>query len=267
MHKSECLDIPLTCMFAVEMRMGEGQWCSMHTHVCTEIIWYRDCCGWLLQGQEKLRYEEGSIAVYQPWLSHGDECETGGFQLCVGIVGQALETLPAGVWHADEGTTRVLQQFHDIASIHDSWRQQRLNLLVGWLFFELRRQIVEVSSHCAPEPYHVASAKRIIDSRFAEPLSIAGIAKELSINVDYLRQLFVKCTGEPPMQYLIRRRLDAACELLRLNQESIAVVASRVGIPNSYYFSRLFRKHLGIPPGEYRMRHAERIAAIHWHYR
>jgi AraC-like DNA-binding protein len=245
-------------MFAVEMTMDDGQACFMHTHACTEIVWYRGCRGWLPQGDERLRYGDGSVAVYQPWLSHGDDCEKGGTQLCVGISGTAAEKLPPGMWRADEGTHRVFTQIQELLDSYDDWRQQRLDLLAGWLVLELQRQTASEPVPGLREPYHVAAARRILDTRFAEPLEIARIADELSINADYLRQLFVRWVGEPPIRYLIRKRLEAACDLLRLNQEKTADIAARVGIPNPYYFSRLFRQRLGTTPSRYRGRYAKR---------
>ena len=256
MHKSEISGRLSTCMFAVEMTMTDGQTCFMHTHVCTEIVWYRDCRGWLPQGDERLRYEDGSVAVYQPWLEHGDECEKGGRQVCVGINGPAAETLPPGMWQADENTVRVLEQIQSLLDSYDDWRQPRLDRLADWLVLELQRQVASEPVRGPGEPYHVAAARQILDTRFAEPLAIAEIAKELSINVDYLRQLFVEWVGEPPIRYLIRKRLEAACDLLRLNQEKTAAIAARVGIPNPYYFSRLFRQRLGCTPSQYRNRFA-----------
>ncbi len=258
MHKSEIEKMSLTCMFAVEMQMRDGQTCFMHTHACTEIVWYQGCRGWLPQGEERLRYEDGSLAIYQPWLSHADECETGGVQLCIGVSGAAAEKLPPGMWRADAATTRVALQIQAVLEAYDAWRQPRLDMLAGWLVLELQRQTAGQSERGAGEPYHVTAAREILDVRFAEPLVIAEIAKELSINVDYLRQLFVEWVGEPPLRYLIRQRLAAACDLLRLNQEKTADIAARVGIPNPYYFSRLFRQRLGVSPSAYRARYASR---------
>lgn len=256
MHKSEGAKDLLTCMFAAEMQMADGQTCFVHTHACTEIVWYQGCSGWLPQGDERLRYEDGSLAIYQPWLDHGDECEQGGTQLCVGISGEAAENLPPGMYRADPATNRVLAQIQEILDSYDDWRQQRLDLLAAWLVFELGRQLAGQPARGPRAPYHVAAARKILDTRFAEPLSIAEIATELSINVDYLRQLFVQWVGEPPIRYLIRKRLEAACDLLRLNQEKTADIAARVGIPNPYYFSRLFRQRMGTTPTEYRNRFA-----------
>lgn len=255
MHKSDISSPPLTCAFAAEMRMQDGQSCFMHTHACTEVVWYRGCRGWLPQGAERLRYEDGSIAVYQPWLRHGDECEAGGTQLCIGISG-AAEKLPPGMWQADDTTASVLEQIQATVDSYDDWREPRLNLLAGWLVFELQRQVAGEVVWGSGEPYHVVAARGILDTRFAEPLSVMEVAAKLQINVDYLRQLFVKWVGEPPIRYLIRKRLEAACDLLRLNQESNARIAERVGIPNPYYFSRLFRQRMGRTPSQYRAEYA-----------
>jgi AraC-like DNA-binding protein len=86
---------------------------------------------------------------------------------------------------------------------------------------------------------------------------VAGVAAELGVGSDYLRQAFVKWVDEPPIRYLIRKRLEAACDLLRLNQEKTADIAERVGIPNPYYFSRLFRQRMGCTPSDYRARYAQ----------
>lgn len=64
--------------------------------------------------------------------------------------------------------------------------------------------------------------------------------------------LFRQQTGSPPQTFLIRLRLQLACRILEQEQESIERTASRVGYEDSYYFSRLFRKHLGVVPSRFR---------------
>jgi AraC-like DNA-binding protein len=256
MHKSETTATQPTCLFVAELTMTRGQHCFLHSHACTEIVWYRGCAGWLPQGAERLRYGDGDIGVYQPGVLHGDECEKRGTQMCVGVTGAGAEELLPGVWHADESTRTAFEQLHRELSRHDDRRQDRLNLLSGWLVLELGRQLEAHAAAGPREPSHVTATRRLFDTRFAEPLSIAGIARELSIHPDYLRQLFIKWTGETPMRYLIRKRMESACDLLRLNQENTRRIAARVGIPNPYYFSRLFRNRFGLTPTQYRARYA-----------
>jgi AraC-like DNA-binding protein len=256
MHTSESLTPPPQCLFAAELHMQDGQDCFMHSHACTEIIWFRGCKGWLLQHGERLRYSDGDIGIYQPGEEHGDACEAGGIQMCVGVNGSGAEKLAAGIWPADASTLTALERLRSELERHDAWQQGRLNLLSGCVVMELSRQIAAQAGESSRAPYAVQAARRIFDTRFSEPLTVAGVTAELGVGPDYLRQAFVKWVGEPPIRYLIRKRLDAACDLLRLNQEPAARIAERVGIPNPYYFSRLFRQRMGTTPTQYRNRHA-----------
>lgn len=260
MNKSETPSSASACFFALELQTGAGQRCFMHTHACTEIIWYCGCEGWLPQGTERLRYRNGDIAVYQPGVLHGDECEKRGTQVCLGVTGTGAEELLPGVWHADTDTRKACQQLRRELGRHDDGRQDRLNLLGGLLVLELRRQLATHAATGPLEPPHVTEARRIFDTQFAKSLSIAGVAAELSINPDYLRQLFIKHTGETPIHYLIRKRMEHACDLLRLNQETTVKIAARVGIENPYYFSRLFRNRFGLPPSQYRAKYTQKRA-------
>jgi AraC-like DNA-binding protein len=255
LHKSEIRKNEVVCLFAQEMHRVSGQTCFMHAHACTEIIWYRGITGWLLQDGQRMAYRDGDIGIYQPVGEHADECKTSGAQICIGINSDDAQTLHAGICRADRETLRVFERVRAELNRHDDWQQKRLNLLASCLVLELCRQQALSTTDGPVIPQAVAKARQIMDTRFAEPLSMSSVAEECRVNADYLRQLFIKWMGQPPMQYLIGKRLAAACDLLRLNQETNAQIAARVGIPNPYYFSRLFRKRMGQTPSAYRARY------------
>ncbi len=160
-----------------------------------------------------------------------------------------------GMWRADPATLVALERLRGELGRHDLWRQGRVDLLSGCVALELCRQTAAQVGEASRMPYVVRAARRIIDTRFREELTVAGLAAELGVGPDYLRQVFVKWVGEPPLRYLICKRLDAACDLLRLNQETIARIAERVGIANPFYFSRLFRSRFACTPSQYRARY------------
>lgn len=261
MHKSE--KTRPVCLFAAALRIDSDQTGLTHTHACTELIGYRaGSGGWLLQDGNRLRYEEGDIGVYQPGAGHADACERGGIQLCIGITGGGAEEIPPGIWPGDPRTQAVYDQLHAALDLRDAWRQERLNLLGGLLVVEMLRQVARTTAQTPREPYHVEAARHIFDTRFSESLSISEIARELAIHPDYLRQLFIRWVGESPQRYLIRKRMEAACDLLRLNQGSTAAIAAQVGFSSPFYFSRLFHQRTGEPPSHYRARYAKRLGAI-----
>jgi AraC-like DNA-binding protein len=56
----------------------------------------------------------------------------------------------------------------------------------------------------------------------------------------------------PPLGLLIRLRLQRAMDLLQQGTHNVAEAASAVGYDDPFYFSRLFRKHMGITPSSCR---------------
>ena len=79
----------------------------------------------------------------------------------------------------------------------------------------------------------------------------AAIAGELDISESHFRFCFKQITGYAPNQFVIECRLNMAVYLLRLHQYSISEIAHRCGFSDSAYFSRLFKKHRGVPPQRY----------------
>jgi len=64
---------------------------------------------------------------------------------------------------------------------------------------------------------------------------------------------FKEYTGITPLQYLLDIRLSTAKELLINTDYSISDIATSVGYDNSLYFSRLFHKHIGLSPTDFRL--------------
>jgi AraC-like DNA-binding protein len=67
-----------------------------------------------------------------------------------------------------------------------------------------------------------------------------------------LAERFAALVGEPPMQYLIRRRLALAARALRAGVEAISRVAEHSGYESEAAFSRAFKREFGVPPAAWR---------------
>lgn len=101
----------------------------------------------------------------------------------------------------------------------------------------------------------VSSALRIkeyIDAHYLEELKLSTIASALHVSTYYLSHTFKDLTGDSPMQYIIKRRMDAAQNLLLTTNYSITDIAMRCGYNNSNYFQSVFNNLVGMPPGKYR---------------
>ena len=81
----------------------------------------------------------------------------------------------------------------------------------------------------------------------------AGIvAASSSVYGRTLQRRFRQATGQTPLQYLNRKRIEAATDMLRASNLSVSDVAWQVGFGDVSYFTRLFRQHTGLTPARYR---------------
>jgi AraC-like DNA-binding protein len=78
------------------------------------------------------------------------------------------------------------------------------------------------------------------------------MAGEMNVSEGHLRRLFRNRIGQSPVQFVLGVRMSLAASMLRRYDEGIKAVAARVGIPEVHYFTRVFSKTFGLPPGRYR---------------
>ena len=82
----------------------------------------------------------------------------------------------------------------------------------------------------------------------ANKISVPFLADRCGISEAYLKKLFIKKFGMSPIKYIIRLKINHACDLLRSKQYSITQVSELCGYENVYYFSRQFKEYVGTSP-------------------
>ncbi len=103
-------------------------------------------------------------------------------------------------------------------------------------------------SYSAP----VQKAIIFIDSDLTADLSLNHLAKLQNISPPYLSNIFHKETGEKLTEYVNKKRVNYARQLLETTNLQIQTVAQRCGIVDIHYFSRIFKKYTNKTPKEYR---------------
>ena len=86
----------------------------------------------------------------------------------------------------------------------------------------------------------------------SEPLRLEDFADEAGLSVSHFSERFRSQTGQSPMAYFIELRMRFACRLLDLSDKPIKAVAIETGYRDPYYFSRVFKKAMGLSPERYR---------------
>jgi DNA-binding LacI/PurR family transcriptional regulator/AraC-like DNA-binding protein/signal transduction histidine kinase len=98
----------------------------------------------------------------------------------------------------------------------------------------------------------VKHALAYLHQHYHHQITRRQVARAAGMSEDYLSRVFHRELGLSPWDYLNRLRIHQAKERLRDSDDSIQVVARRVGFHDRAYFSRIFRKLTGIPPQAFR---------------
>lgn len=97
-----------------------------------------------------------------------------------------------------------------------------------------------------------AKVQQFIDKFYKEDINLEVIARAVNANRYYLAHIFKAETNFSPMQYVMRLRLGEAQNLLINTDLNITEIAATVGYNDSNYFQKVFRKNVGLTPGDYR---------------
>lgn len=102
------------------------------------------------------------------------------------------------------------------------------------------------------------STRDLIDRALGEPLDVRRLAAHAGYSRFHFIRAFRAAYGETPAQYLGRRRIERAQELLPLANLTVREVAELVGFTSLAAFSGRFKARVGVAPTEYRRRMVER---------
>lgn len=97
-----------------------------------------------------------------------------------------------------------------------------------------------------------AEVKKYIREHMQDTINICDVANELHFNPHYLMRSFKNKTGLSIMKYITKIRLDTSKKLLTETQLPIKEVANLTGYSDYAYFTRVFRKEIGVSPTKFR---------------
>ena len=112
--------------------------------------------------------------------------------------------------------------------------------------------VVPLSAPHHDEP--IRQVEELIQARFATALHIEELAREIGMSPRTLIRRFKRATGKMPGNYLRVFRVSVARNLLETSKDTVQSVSSAVGYSDLTFFRRLFKRHTGMTPTEYRAR-------------
>lgn len=87
-----------------------------------------------------------------------------------------------------------------------------------------------------------------------QKLKLDDIAAETGLSVSHYSNIFLARTGHSPIDYFIQLKVQQGCRLLDNSGLLVAEISRKSGFEDQFYFSRVFKKVMGMSPAEYRKR-------------
>lgn len=98
----------------------------------------------------------------------------------------------------------------------------------------------------------VRQAKQFIQKHFAEQINLEVVSSQIGLNPAYFSNMFKKATGQNFMNYLTEVRVENAKMLLTQSERELADIVEDVGYSDPKYFSKVFKRSVGLTPAEFR---------------
>jgi AraC-like DNA-binding protein len=134
-------------------------------------------------------------------------------------------------------------------------RELRLQGLLSMFLSELIEEAGKndtVSSNTNYKELYIKKSLHYVETNYSGKLSIPEMAKSVGLNKNYFSTFFRENIGMTPQQYIIRFRINKACELMENQGLTIGDISRSVGYEDTLGFSKIFKKEKGMSPKEYR---------------
>ncbi|WP_345949662.1 AraC family transcriptional regulator [Mucilaginibacter sp. PAMB04274] len=93
---------------------------------------------------------------------------------------------------------------------------------------------------------------RFMKDNIRQLFTVDNLAKQQNLSVSHYTRLFKTKTGYSPIQYFNQLKIQLSCQYLYFSDRKIKEICNEIGFVDQYYYSRLFRKLMGISPAKYK---------------
>lgn len=130
--------------------------------------------------------------------------------------------------------------------------EELISLLLRNIFILISRNLIGANRADNSLENEVELAMHYFRENYRSEINVEDYALSRGMSASNFYRVFKQISGSTPLQFILKLRLSNAQNLLENSNLTIAEIASAVGYENPLYFSRLFNKHIGVSPSEYR---------------
>lgn len=222
-----------------------------HDHSYYELVYYYNGQGRTHIGEACHEYTNECFVLIPPGVLHDEMHDTDSDLFCIGF--WAKEQLPADFYTDVQGSVaRIARSIVEETISQQPGYREMLEIRLNELAVVLKR--VAGKQPQRPQSKNFEYVINYIGENYHEKIQLKDFAKQLNFSYDYFQHHFKELMGVSPQQFLICKRVEAACRMLDMGQLSCTEIAYRCGFSNSAQFSAIFKRECGVSPAQYRQR-------------
>lgn len=118
--------------------------------------------------------------------------------------------------------------------------------------FFMSKYLFSKNNNMEKEEDIIQQSINFIQTNMDKKITLRDLSNHIHLSVSHFSKIFKNKTGYSPIEYLNHLKIQKACSLLQFSKKRISQISYEIGFEDQYYFSRLFKQHMGVSPTIYR---------------
>lgn len=271
-YENELLDLRVGGIYQVaELAVIRNGEIARHIQRHDEITYVVSGSAKIVSGENVFDVKAGQIHFIRSGLSHEIHVsDEGNFRyICIAFIPnmdnpsvRALYDECGGVESFvidDNGSVKTLAEFliREFYN-YDNYSNMMIDQYISQILTTMGRILSDkdyvhnIKHNIKNKNYAMYRMIRYIDREYLRIKSIKDISSHLSYSEYYLSHLFKEKMGITIKEYLNKKKISYAAQMLHSSELTVEQIAEHLGFPSAFSFRRIFKKHVGVTPSEYK---------------
>ncbi|MCK4920442.1 MAG: helix-turn-helix transcriptional regulator [Bacteroidales bacterium] len=229
-----------------------------------QVHYFTEGKGILENSYGKFKIQPGTIMITYPgvWHRFRPLKTTGWVENYMGFKGEMAERIFSNGWFSSKKPVLNCAMREELIDtyykIFHFVREEKPNFqfVASGMIIKLLGYLVSFQTQFDFHGKHIQTVieevRFFLRENVEQQVNFEEIASNYNVGYSYFRKMFKKYTGVPPKQYHLQLKILRAKELLVSSNFTIKEIAFKVGFESIYYFSRIFKEKIGMPPSDIR---------------
>jgi AraC-like DNA-binding protein len=161
-----------------------------------------------------------------------------------------LKSLRQHVFHVGKAFRENMDAVFFLATHERPFRRILIRNLVTEMLIAILNSSSQSTNRDIPTRIHAATD--FIAANICDPISSEDVASRVSLSKSHFQKLFRQTFGVPLHEYILRKKVEKAGELLKSTNKTVTEIAYDLNFSSSQYFATVFRQYTGISPSDQR---------------